>query len=138
MRRSQLDGQQGQILVMASAVLVFLFVPLAIFVVDTGLVISSYSQLGETLQVSAEDGASMIDQDAYRASGGKTVVLDEKAARAMAERSLQESRMPGLKSPSVTFSGNTVSVSAQDEVTLMVVGTATLKETRSADFVVGL
>ena len=55
------NRQDGQVLVMSALVMAFLFLPLSVFVIDTSLVDSSYGQLGETLQASAEDGASSID-----------------------------------------------------------------------------
>jgi hypothetical protein len=128
------SNQQGQILVMAAAVMAMLFVPLCIYVIDTALVESDYAQLGETLQASTEDGASMIDQAAYRQSNGQRVILDPAAARATCEHSLQASGLPGLESWTVTVEGNTVTASATLRVQLMVVGASTLTETRSASF----
>ena len=64
------------VVTLVAAVMAFLFVPLAVFVIDTGLVEADFAQLGETVQASAEDGASMIDQAAYVQSGGQRVVLD--------------------------------------------------------------
>ena len=78
--------QQGQVLVMSAAVMAFLFVPLCVFVIDTGLVAASYAQLGETLQAAAEDGASSIDQNAYRSSNGQQVALDPAGAQQTADR----------------------------------------------------
>lgn len=129
--------QSGQILPMVAMTMAFLFVPLCVFVIDTGLVEASYAQLGETLQAATEDGASMIDQAAFRESGGQRVVLDPGAARTTSEHSLQASGLPGLESWTVTVSGNTVTASAGVRVKLLVLGTATLHETRSASFVYG-
>jgi hypothetical protein len=63
--------QKGQLLVMSALVMAFLFLPLSIFVIDTALAESAYAQLGETLQASAEDSPSTIDEAAYRSSNGK-------------------------------------------------------------------
>lgn len=130
-------GERGQVLVMAAAVLAFLFVPLCVFLVDTGLVEASYGQLGETLQASVEDGASQIDQQAFRQSGGQTAVLDQSAARQVCDRSLQTSGLPGLEVVSIRTTATTVTATATVHVSLLVVGTASVTQTRSAGFVLG-
>ena len=130
-------GQRAQILVMTAAVMGLLFVPLSVFVVDSALVEASYAQLGETLQAAAEDGASMIDQDAYRESGGQRVVLDPAAAKAASEHSLAVSQLPGLESSSVSVRGNTVTVRGRVRMNLPVVGTVTQSAVRSASFAYG-
>ncbi len=94
--RRQRD-QRGQVLVMAVFVMTFLFVPLAVYVIDSGLVEAAYVQLGETLQAAAEDGASSVDVAAFRQSGGQVVRLDPTAARAVADRSLTASQLPGSR-----------------------------------------
>ena len=130
MRR--LDTQKGQVLVMSALVMAFLFVPLSVFVIDNALVDSSYAQLGETLQASAEDGASSIDVAAYRSSNGQTVRLDPVQAKTVADRSITAAAVPGLRSWTVTVSGSRVTVAGTVSVQLMVLGTATLSESRSA------
>ena len=129
--------QSGQILPMVAITMAFLFVPLCVYVIDTGLVEASYAQLGETLQAATEDGASMIDQAAFRESGGQRVVLDPVAAKTTSEHSLRASGLPGLESWTVTVRANTVTASAAVHVQLLVLGTATLHATRSASFVYG-
>ena len=130
-------NQQGQILVMAVFVMTFLFVPLAVYVIDSGLVEASYVQLGETLQAAAEDGASSLDVGAFRQSSGQVVRLDPTEARAVADRSLRASQLPGLESWTISLSGNTVSVTAHMRVRLLVLGTVTLTQTKGASFAVG-
>jgi len=129
--------QQGQVLVMSAAVMAFLFVPLCVFVIDTGLVAASYAQLGETLQAAAEDGASSIDQNAYRSTNGQQVTLDAPCAQQTADRSLHVSGMPGLQSWTVEVKGNTVTTTGVVKLPLLVLGTASLKESRSASFAYG-
>ncbi len=135
MRR--LDTQKGQVLVMSALVMAFLFLPLSVFVIDTALVDSSYAQLGETLQASAEDGASSIDVAAYRSSNGQTVRLDPVQAKTVADRSITAAAVPGLRSWIVTVSGTRVTVTGILSVQLMVLGIATLSESRSAIFAYG-
>lgn len=134
MKSSARRHQEAQILVLSAIVMALLFVPLSILVIDTGLVEASYAQLSETLQSSAEDGASMIDQGAYRASDGQTVVLDDASAKAMVDRSMQASRLQGLQEWQTTIYGDRVTVHGKVNVHLLVLGTANLSASRSADF----
>ena len=131
------SAQDGQVLPMVAAVMALLFVPLCVFVIDSGLVEATYAQLGETVQAAAEDGASMIDRDVFIQSGGQRVVLDQAAARTTAERSLRASGLPGLESWTVTTRAATVTVSATVRVRLLVVGGAHVRQTRSASFIYG-
>ena len=130
-------AQKGQVLVMSALVMAFLFLPLSIFVIDTALVESGYAQLGETLQASAEDGASTIDEAAYRSGNGKTVVLDAVQAKVVADRSMRVSGMSGLDSWDVTIQGSRVTITGRLAVQLLLLGNATLTESRSASLVVG-
>jgi hypothetical protein len=129
--------QEGQILVMALFVMAFLFVPLAVYVIDSGLVEASYVQFGETLQAAAEDGASSVDVAAVRQSGGQVLRLDPAEARVVVDRSLRSSQLPGLESWTVDVRGDSVTVTAHMRVRLLVLGTATLTQTKEASFAVG-
>jgi hypothetical protein len=129
--------QEGQILVMALFVMAFLFVPLAVYVIDSGLVEASYVQFGETLQAAAEDGASSVDVAAVRQSGGQVLRLDPAEARVVVDRSLRSSQLPGLESWTVDVRGDSVIVTAHMRVRLLVLGTATLTQTKEASFAVG-
>lgn len=130
-------AQKGQVLVMSALVMAFLFLPLSIFVIDTALVGSGYAQLGETLQASAEDGASTVDEAAYRSSNGKTIGLDAVQAKVVADRSMRVSGMPGLHSWDVTVQGSRVTITGRLSVRLLLLGNATLTESRSASLVYG-
>lgn len=136
-KRLGASRQEGQILVMAVLLMAFLFVPLAVYLIDSGLVEAGYVQLGETLQVAAEDGASSLDVAAYRESGGRVVRLDPQAARLAVDRSLRASRLQGLESWTVAVDGDRVSVTGRMRVRLLVVGDATLTQTKRAGFVYG-
>lgn len=135
MRLPDRRPQKGQILVLAALVMAFLFVPLAVFVIDTGLVEAGYAQLGEALQASAEDGASSLNQVAYRESG--VVALDPIAAQQVVDRSMRASNLPGLDHWSVAVQSNTVTVTGTLRIPLVALGMATLTESRSATFVFG-
>jgi hypothetical protein len=129
--------QRGQVLIMAVFVMAFLFVPLAIYVIDSGLVEAAHVQTGETLQAAAEDGAQSLDVAAFRDSGGQVVRLDPDQARATADSSLRASRLPGLESWTVTVNGNTVTVTARVRVSLFILGSVTLTQSRGVTFAVG-
>jgi hypothetical protein len=127
--------QDGQMLVLGAMVLAFLFVPLGVYVIDSGLVEAGYSQLSETVQASAEDGASMLDEATYRSSGA--VKLDPAAAREVADRSMSVSQLPGLVSWTATVQGQIVSVSARLRIPLFGLGSTTITQTRSARLAYG-
>ena len=129
--------QQGQILVLAAILMTFFFIPLAILVVDTGLVESNYAQLNETVQAAAEDGASMLNEGLYRSSNGRIVQLDPVLARQVTAQALRVSRLPGLGPWQVDIRGTTVSVTAKVTVHLFVLGNATLATSKSARLAYG-
>jgi Flp pilus assembly protein TadG len=137
LRAGRRADQRGQILVLSALVMTFLFIPLAIFLIDTSLVESAYAQLGETLQASAEDGASMVDEGTLRSSNGQTVVLDPALARTTADRSMGASHLAGLVTWTSTATGQRITVTATVSVPLMVLGTARLTSSRSATFAYG-
>src|SRR5258708_5269482 len=110
--------REGQILVLAAIVFTFLFIPLGVFVVDTGQCEASDAQLNEADQAAAEDGASTLDEGLYRASNGRTVELDPAQARRVAGRALSVSSLPGLDSWQVDVRGRTVTVTARMTVRL--------------------
>jgi hypothetical protein len=129
--------ERGQILVLGAILLTFFFIPLAVFVVDTGLVEASYAQLNETVQAAAEDGASMLNEDLYRSSQGKTVELDSARARQVTDQALQVSRLPGLGPWSVDIRGTMVAVTAKVTVHLFVLGSVSLTTSKSARLAYG-
>jgi hypothetical protein len=131
------NPQQGQILVLAAILMTFFFIPLAILVVDTGLVESNYAQLNETVQAAAEDGASILNEGLYRSSNGRIVQLDPVLARQVTDQALRVSRLPGLGPWQVDIRGTTVSVTAKVTVRLFVLGNATLTTSKSARLAYG-
>ncbi len=127
--------KDGQILVLAALLMTFFFIPLAIFVVDTGLVEAGYAQLSETVQAAAEDGASMLNEDLYRSS--RVLELDAPRAREVADRALSISRLPGLAPWRIDVQGTRVTVTARLRVRLFGLGTTTLMTTKSAQLAYG-
>ena len=132
MSRTCGSDEKGQILVLAALLLAFLFIPLSVFVIDTGLVEAGYAQLNETVQAAAEDGASMLNADLYRSSHGRSVELDPALARQVTDRALAVSRLPGLTSWQIDVQGTTVTVTANLTVRLFVLGGASLRTKKSA------
>ena len=137
MRAAAVRANGGQILVLAAMLLAFLFVPLGIFVIDTGLVEASYAQLNETALAAAEDGASMLNTNLYRSSGGRSVELDPALARQVTNQALAVSHLPGLESWQVGVQGRSVTVTAKLTVQLFILGRAGLSTTKSARLAYG-
>ena len=137
MRATAVRANDGQILVLAAMLLAFLFVPLGIFVIDTGLVEASYAQLNEAAQAAAEDGASMLNTTLYRSSGGQSVELDPVLARDVTNQALAVSHLPGLESWQVGVQGRSVTVTAKLTVQLFLLGRAGLSITKSARLAYG-
>ena len=71
--------ESGQVIVLV-AVLMAGLVAVVGLVTDGGLVFTQKRDLQNVADAAALAGAMQIDQDAYRASGGASVVLDETAA----------------------------------------------------------
>lgn len=137
MRVASRRSDKGQILVLAAMLLAFLFVPLGIFVIDSGLVEAGYAQLNETAQAAVEDGASMVNTDLYRSSSGRAVQLDPELARQVTDRALTVSHLQGLTSWRIGVEGTTVTVTANMSVQLFVLGRAQLRTTKSARLAYG-
>ncbi len=136
-RWQQRPQQQGQILVFSALLMAFFFVPLAILVIDTGLLEAGYGQLAETVQAAAEDGASMVDEGLYRSSNGQAVRLDAEKARAIADQALTVSHLAGVGPWQITVQGDEVTVHASETVRLFMLGAATITTTRSARLAYG-
>ena len=71
--------ESGQVIVLV-AVLMAGLVAVVGLVTDGGLVFTQKRDLQNVADAATLAGAMQIDEDAYRASGGATVVLDEQAA----------------------------------------------------------
>jgi hypothetical protein len=128
-------AQRGQVLALAAVVAAFLFVPLTVFLIDTALVEAAYVQLGETVQAAAEDGASSLDEARFRQSGGVDVVLDQPQAQRVADQAMHVSSLSGLQGWTISTSSTAVTVAAEQRVRLLVAGSTTIRQRRSASFV---
>ncbi len=137
MRQCTVSAKRGQILVFSALLMTLFFLPLAVLVIDTGLVEAGYAQLSETVQAAAEDGASTLNEDLYRSTGGTAVELDAGKAQSVADRALAISRLSALGPWQVTVRGNVVTVTARQRVRLFILGAATISTTRSARLAYG-
>jgi len=81
-RRSR-SAQDGQAIVW-TAVMLPLFLSVVGLAVDAGIVFDARRELQNVADSAARAGAMQVDQQAYRASSGATVVLDQAAARQVA------------------------------------------------------
>jgi Flp pilus assembly protein TadG len=81
--RGARSAQDGQAIVWA-AVMLPLFLSVVGLTVDAGIVFDARRELQNVADSAARAGAMQVDQQAYRASSGSTVVLDQAAARRVA------------------------------------------------------
>ena len=91
-RRSFLEP--GQIVVWVAVMLPF-FLSLVGLAADGGLLLASRRELQNEADAAARTGAMQVDQAAYRASSGQTLVLDPAKARQVAAAYLT-SQDPGV------------------------------------------
>ena len=77
------EKQLGQVILWV-AVMLPLFLSVIGLAVDGGLVFSARRELQNVADSAARAGAMQVDQQAYRDSSGRTVVLDAVAARQIA------------------------------------------------------
>ena len=82
------EGERGQVLVLVALLLVGL-VAVAGLVTDGAVVFTQRRDLQNIADGAALAGAMQIDEDAYRSSGGASVVLDQGAAYQAAVTYLQ-------------------------------------------------
>lgn len=75
--------QVGQAIIW-TAVMLPLFIAIIGLAIDGGIVYDNQHALQDVADGAARTGATQIDQNAYRASGGQTVVLDQGNAQAVA------------------------------------------------------
>ena len=106
-RRLQED-ESGQVMILVAILMVGLVAVVGL-VTDGGMVFSQRRDLQNVADSAAAAGASQIDEDAYRASAGASVVLDETAAYDAAARYLDDE---GDLDYSVTVAPDRVDVSA--------------------------
>jgi Flp pilus assembly protein TadG len=86
-------------------------------VVDAGEMFAAKRDLQATADAAARAGAAVIDQGVYRASGGRTVVLDKEGAREAALRRLRQVAVGVL-----SVSDQTVYVRASRSQPLLLLG----------------
>lgn len=107
------DDESGQAMIMVAILMVGLVAVVGL-VTDGGMVFTQRRDLQNVADAAAAAGASQVDEDAYRASAGETVVLDESAAYDAAARYLDKE---GDLDYSVTVAPNRVDVSVSRQAT---------------------
>lgn len=105
------EEESGQAMILVVILMVGLIAVVGL-VTDGGMVFTQRRDLQNVADAAAAAGASQIDEDAYRASAGETVVLDEAAAHEAATRYLDDE---GGVDYSVTVGSNRVDVSVSRE-----------------------
>jgi Flp pilus assembly protein TadG len=101
------EEDDGQVMILV-AILMVGMVAVVGLVTDGGMVFAQRRDLQNVADAAVLAGASQIDEDAYRASAGVTIVLDEAAAYDAAVRYLDDE---GDLDYSVTVEANSVDVS---------------------------
>jgi hypothetical protein len=81
-------GESGQVLPIVTVMSLGLLAMVGL-VVDAGLLFAARRDLQASADAAARAGASVIDEDAYRGSGGRRAVLDPAGARAAAHHRLE-------------------------------------------------
>jgi Putative Flp pilus-assembly TadE/G-like len=92
----RMGDERGQVLPMVAVMTLGLLAMVGL-VVDAGVMFSAKRELQSTVDAAARAGAAVIDQEVYRSSGGRTVVLDQGAARQAALRRLQQVHLGDLR-----------------------------------------
>jgi Flp pilus assembly protein TadG len=105
------EEEDGQAMILVAILMVGLIAVVGL-VTDGGMVFTQRRDLQNVADAAAAAGASQIDEDAYRASAGETVVVDETAAYDAATRYLDDE---GNLDYSVTVDTNRVDVSVSRE-----------------------
>lgn len=94
-------GESGQVLPMVT-VMTLGFLAMVGLVLDAGVMFAARRDLQATADAASRAGAAVIDEDAYRASGGRTAVLDPAGAEVAARQRLEDVDVVALKaSPEV-------------------------------------
>lgn len=96
-----LRGDSGQVLPMVTVMTLGLLAMVGL-VLDAGLMFAVRRDLQATADAAARAGAAVIDEDAYRRSGGRTSVLDPVGAEVAARQRLEDVDIVALQaSPAV-------------------------------------
>lgn len=128
-RPGRLTGgrQRGQVIVWA-AVMLPLFLSVVGLAIDAGVVFDARRELQDVADAAARAGAMQVDQQTYRASSGKTVVLDQAAARQVAAQYIAD--QPGGVTATIAIEPRRVVVQASRNVPtsfLRLVGITTVR-----------
>ena len=105
----------AQVLVFFALVLPLILLPAAAYAIDAAASVSAYARLEEVTVRSAEEAAQQVDALRLRSGGG--IGLDIEAAVARVH-DVMRSALPAARVISVAVSGVTVTVRAEQAVTL--------------------
>lgn len=90
-----LRDESGQVLPMVTVMALGLLAMVGL-VVDAGMMFAAKRDLQATADSATRAGAAVIDEDVYRSSGGRRVVLDEAAAEQAAMRRIEGTQLVEL------------------------------------------
>ena len=91
----KLHDESGQVLPMVTVMALGLLAMVGL-VIDAGMMFAAKRDLQATADAATRAGAAVIDEDVYRSSGGRRVVLDETAAEQAALRRIEGAQLVEL------------------------------------------
>ena len=95
----RLRDESGQVLPMVTVMALGLLAMVGL-VIDAGMMFAAKRYLQATADAATRAGAAVIDEDIYRSSGGRRVVLDETAAEQAALRRLEDAQLVDVSASS--------------------------------------
>ena len=95
----RLRDESGQVLPMVTVMALGLLAMVGL-VIDAGMMFAAKRDLQATADAATRAGAAVIDEDIYRSSGGRRVVLDETAAEQAALRRLEDAQLVDVSASS--------------------------------------
>jgi Flp pilus assembly protein TadG len=98
----RLRDESGQVLPMVTVMALGLLAMVGL-VIDAGMMFAAKRYLQATADAATRAGAAVIDEDIYRSSGGRRVVLDETAAEQAALRRLEDAQVDVSASSEAVF-----------------------------------
>lgn len=87
-----MQDESGQVLPMVTVMALGLLAMVGL-VIDAGMMFAAKRDLQATADAAARAGATVINEDIYRSSGGHQVILDEGAAEQAALRRLEDAQL---------------------------------------------
>ncbi len=116
------DRRRGQTLIVFAIMMVFLVLGMLALVCDTAVMFSEYDKVGlvaEDCVQGAIAAGFAADRTAYYATG-QLPALDAVAAKAVCRQDVTDALGPGAADPQIQVTGEIVTVTVSDNVTLPV------------------